>query len=364
MGLLGALGAVAIAASPLDREVAAVALADDVMGFELRRLGQVDRIGTHVGDETGGFAVDLDALIQALGHRHGALGAISKLAAGLLLEGAGGEGWCRVALAAAHLERADRGRRAAQLLGVGLGRGFVGDDDLVTADLGAAGHRPAVHLDQGGPKGLIPLAPQRGLQGPVLARLEGLDLALALDDEAHGHGLHPPGRETAADLAGDERAQRVTHDAVHDAACLLGIDEAHVDVAWSSEGGVDGGLGDLAEGHPAPLVIGDVHGLHDVPGDGLALAIEVRGEVDQVRGGRRAGDGVELLATVLVDDVLGREVMLDVHAQLALAGILGQVADMTVGGQHLVAFPQVSLDRPRLGGRLDDHQVLGHGRRV
>ena len=130
------------------------------------------------------------------------------------------------------------------------------------------------------------------------------------------------------------------------------------------EGRVDGGLGDLAEGHPALLVIGDVHGLHDVPGDGFALAVEVRGEVDEVGAGRRTGDGVELLATVLVDDVLGREVVLDVHAQLALAGVLGQVPDMAVGGQHLVALTQVSLDRPRLGGRLDDHQVLGHGRRV
>ena len=102
-------------------------------------------------------------------------------------------------------------------------------------------------------------------------------------------------------------------------------------------------------------------GLGDVPGDGLALAVEVRGEVHEVRRCGRPTDGVELLATVLVDDVLGREVVLDVDAQLALAGVLGEVADMTVGGQDLVAVAQVSLDRPRLGGRLDDHQVLGHG---
>ena len=68
------------------------------------------------------------------------------------------------------------------------------------------------------------------------------------------------------------------------------------------------------------------------------------------------------LRAVVGDDVLGREVVVDVHAELALAGVLGEVADMTVGGEDAVVVAQVALDRPRLGRRLDDHEVLWHGR--
>jgi hypothetical protein len=46
--------------------------------------------------------------------------------------------------------------------------------------------------------------------------------------------------------------------------------------------------------------------------------------------------------------------MVNVHAELILARILGQVADMTVRGEHRVPGTEVSLDRLRLGRRLDD----------
>ena len=70
----------------------------------------------------------------------------------------------------------------------------------------------------------------------------------------------------------------------------------------------------------------------------------------------------DLLAAVVGDDVLGREVVVDVDAELALAGVLGQVADVAVGGEDPVVVAEVALDRPRLGRRLDDHEVLRHGR--
>ncbi len=245
-----------------------------------------------------------------------------------------------------------------------MGRGLVRDGHLTAAHLAASGNGRAVDADQAGREWFVASRAQAGLQRPVLTGCEGLDVALALHHQAHGDRLHAAGGEAAADLARDERAERVAHQAIHDAPRLLSVHETHVDVSRVREGGVDGALGDLAERDPARLGIRDVHGLHDVPGDGLTFAVEVRGEVDEVRRGRRTADVPKLLAAVLADDVLGREVMLHVHAQLALAGVLRQVAHMPVRGQHLVAVAQVSLDRPRLGGRLDDHQVLGHGRRV
>ena len=61
------------------------------------------------------------------------------------------------------------------------------------------------------------------------------------------------------------------------------------------------------------------------------------------------GDRRDLLSAVFADHVIGRKAMLDVNAELVLAGVLGQVADMPVRGQHAVAGTEVTLDRPRLG---------------
>ncbi len=121
---------------------------------------------------------------------------------------------------------------------------------------------------------------------------------------------------------------------------------------------LDRGLRDLAERHSPGLLGRNVRGFRDVPGDRLALAVEVGREEDDVRALGRLLDVVDLLATVLVDDVFGLELVVDVHAELALAGVLGQVADVAVGREHAVIRPQIALDGARLGRRFDDDEVL------
>ncbi len=49
--------------------------------------------------------------------------------------------------------------------------------------------------------------------------------------------------------------------------------------------------------------------------------------------------------------------------ELALARVLRQVADVPVRGENLIVLAEVALNRPRLGGRLHDDKVLGHGGR-
>ena len=105
----------------------------------------------------------------------------------------------------------------------------------------------------------------------------------------------------------------------------------------------------------------DVGGLGHVPGDRLALAVEVGGEPDVVRALGGLLDRRDLLAAVLGDDVLGQEVVVDVDPELALARVLGQVADVAVRREDLVVPAEVAFDRPRLGGRFHDHEMLGHG---
>ena len=122
-------------------------------------------------------------------------------------------------------------------------------------------------------------------------------------------------------------------------------------------------LGDLAEGHPTRLV---------ARARGRPRRRARRWPRPRGRGRWRGRPRrrpfaacsivVDLLAPVVGHDVLGLEVVVDVHPELALAGVLRQVADVAVRGEDAVVRAEVALDRPRLGRRLDDHQVLWHGR--
>ncbi len=117
---------------------------------------------------------------------------------------------------------------------------------------------------------------------------------------------------------------------------------------------------DLREGHPPLLGDGDLGGLGDMPRDRLPLPVEVGREIDGVRPASGLGDARHLPAAVLADHIVGREVVLHIHTQLALAGVLGEVTHMALGGEDRIAIAQVALDRLGLRRRLDDHQILVH----
>ena len=86
-----------------------------------------------------------------------------------------------------------------------------------------------------------------------------------------------------------------------------------------------------------------------MPGDGLTFTVEVGRQEDRVGRASGTGDVRDMAPTRLGDLVLGGEVVVHVHAELALAGILGQIADMTVAGQDPVVLAEIPLDRARLG---------------
>ena len=84
----------------------AIPLGDKAPGSGHRLVRQAQRVGTHIGDQTHRpLAGDVNALIELLGHRHGAGRGHIQLAAGLLLEGGGGKGrgWLAVLLLPLHL---------------------------------------------------------------------------------------------------------------------------------------------------------------------------------------------------------------------------------------------------------------------
>ena len=92
-----------------------------------------------------------------------------------------------------------------------------------------------------------------------------------------------------------------------------------------------------------------------MPADGLALAIGVGGDVDEVgllRGRLQLAD--DLLFSF--EDLVFRLKGLLVDAELALR----QVAHVTDRSLHDVVLADELVDRLRFRGRLDDDEVLGH----
>ena len=146
-----------------------------------------------------------------------------------------------------------------------------------------------------------------------------------------------------------------------------------VDIAGRRHGRGDRVRGDLVE-HHAPHGHLGVERLHQVPGDGLALAVLVRREVDLVGVLDQRLELADLLLAVRADDVQRLEVVLGVDAEarprLALVlgrdvgGVAWQVADMADRGLDGVALAEIPADRLRLRRRLDDHQLGATARLV
>ena len=115
--------------------------ADVLAGLLERALGDVDRVRPHVGDQADGFAAHVDALVQLLGDDHRAPRGEAELAAGLLLQGAGGERRIGVALLLTFADSRDRPGRAIQVVLDGLRLDAGLEIDLFAGALDQAGDK-------------------------------------------------------------------------------------------------------------------------------------------------------------------------------------------------------------------------------
>ena len=183
MRFLGATRPRAMDVGTLRHELGAVALAHHLACLAHRAGGNRHRIGAHVGDEADLALWQRDALVQGLRHAHRAARAEAQLARRLLLQRAGGERRRRVLLLLAAGDLADREGGGAQRFLV-LPRLLLGADaGLLPVDAGQLGREGRLAAGSA----------QLGEQRPVLLRHEGVDLALAIDHQPHGHALHPAG---------------------------------------------------------------------------------------------------------------------------------------------------------------------------
>ena len=309
-----------------------------------RIVGDAHRVGAHVGDEPHRLAHELDALVELLGHGHGAFHRESQLAGRLLLQGAGDEGRRCPPPLLAVLDRLDGEGRFPQGRGDAVGRLLVGDLELLALVLQQA------RLE--GDLAVVGGVAEEGVDRPVLLGLEGGDLGIALADQAQGDGLHPPGGQAGVNDLPQEGADLVAHEAVEDAPGLLGVDLAQVEDA----GPVDRlphRLGrDLVEEDPLDLALLARDRLRHVPGDRLALAVGIRRQVDRVRPLRRSPEVGEDLALPADGHVAGHEVLVHVDAEF----LRRQIADVPHARLHDEVAAEDLVDGRRLGRRLHDDE--------
>ena len=349
MRFLGVLGLGLIVARLFRHVAGAVALADQPAAGVHGLGGEIDAVRAHVGDEAHRLAAEIGTLEQALGRLHRPVGREAELARGLLLQGRGAE---------------RRGRVAAHLLLLDLGHGKVAGQDRLhgAARVGLGLEVEAVELlsvemGQAGGEGLALIRAQQGLDRPVFLRDEGLDLGLALADEAKCHGLDAAGRARALQLAPEDGGEAEADQIVEGTAGLVGVDQVVVELAAVPHGLQHGRLGDLVEHHPLDIdAFQHLLGLEQfqkVPGDRLTFPVGVGRKHEALCSLQRPRDLVDtslFLLKRLVDD---REVVLGIDRAI----LLRQVADMAVARQNGEPFAQILVDGLGLGRRFDDNDV-------
>ena len=322
----------------------AVALHDKALCRRLRLGRDAERVGTHVGNETHrAHARNVHAFIELLSDGHSAAGRHVHLAGGLLLQGGGGKGRRGGTLLIAALNGSDGKGRTLQRLG------DLADFFLVGQFLLLAAHAVIMCLEGGGQFLL-----QQSVQRPVLLGDKFCDLAVAVIHHAGRHALHAACRQAGADLLPHNGTDLITHHAVENTACLLGIHQVHIEAAGICHRLGDHLTGDLVKGHAAGLGLGQVKKCLQMPGNGLTFAVRVGGEID----------GVALFCRLLqlTDDlfltanglIFRGKIVLNIHAD----GALGQITEMTHAGLHRVVRTQILANGLGLGGRLHDHQMF------
>src|SRR4029079_14498275 len=136
--------------------------------------------------------------------------------------------------------------------------------------------------------------------------------------------LYAARAQAAADLVPEERADLVADEPVEHAPTLLRVAQLHVDLARVVEGITNGVGRNLVELDALVAAGVQIHSLEEVPGDGLALAVGVSGEVDELGTLRRLLELLDDVLLVLGHDIARSEVVIDIDAELRLR----EVADV------------------------------------
>ncbi len=339
MRFLSVLGLGRVLARPV-RHVAAVVALRDRPARGADRLGRhIDAVGSHVGDQA--------LLVEPLGDPHRMACCKAELPGCFLLK-RGGREWRR---------RVPRKR-----LGFDRGDGEASRFDCHPGAVRVTGiaDRQAIDLlpvefDKAGGE-TLPVRFEVGRYRPIFLRLETIDLAFPIDDQAEGDRLYPARGFCAWKLSPKDRRQRETDQIVERAPRLVGVDQILVEFARIRHRFGDCRLGNGVERDPLHIGRQDLlllQHLGEMPADRLALAIGVGGEDQRVRALCLVSDCLELLRAIGRHLPFHREVVVRIDRTI----LRRKVAHVPERREHPMTRAQVFLDGFRLGGRFDDDEL-------
>ena len=242
--LLGLIG------SGLVRQVVgAEPLGDKFSQFLHGLIADAGRVGAHVGNQTDrALFAQLDAFIEPLRQRHGALDTEAKLARRVLLQGAGDKRGNRVAPPLLARDGGDVVDRLLQRGHVLVRFLLVGNEKFF-----------AVVFDEPGVENRRLGGGEIGGNGPVLFLLELADFAFPFHYQPQGNGLNAPGGESPLDLVPKNRADLITDQPVEHAAGLLRVHAIGVNGPGMLESLLHRALGNFIHGD-AENLFGADHG--------------------------------------------------------------------------------------------------------
>ena len=194
----------------------------------------------------------------------------------------------------------------------------------------------------------------------------GPDLAVAFHHKPSGHALHTPRAQAAGDLLPQHRAHLIADETIEDASRLLGVHAVEVDGPRLLEALEHRAPGDGVEHHALGVIGVHIQQFGQVPGDRLALAVQVGREPDVAGAlGGLAQFRHETLLVAVHLVVRFEGAFLDFHAgngALDALGVLARkIADVAAAGDHGVALAQEFLQLLGLGGALHDDQLRTAG---
>ncbi len=278
-------------------------------------LGEIQRVGTHVGD--------VSVLIEPLRHHHCLRHAETEFSGSFLLQCRCCEGRRRRAPLRlhSHIAHFEAGSSAAFQKCAGL---------LLAAK---APVQLRFHGRAAG-NGI-----EHGRYSEIRLAAEVADFVLAIDYQPHRHTLHATGRKRGFQALPEHGRQLESHNAVEHTACLLGIDAGKVNAARMLYGIQNSFLGNFMEYNSFCILGLKAEHFIEVPCDSLSLAVLIGSEPYSPGSSRGTAQLAHHRLLVVGNLVDGRETFVEIYAYVAFL----QVTDMAVAGHYLVVAAQKFL---------------------
>ena len=308
-----------------------------------RFIGNTERVGSHIGDQTVNTTIrrtEVHAFIKLLRDLHRAFG-------------------MKAETTGRHLLKARRFKRrlwAFVFLGAfgrfdGKFRFLASGYDLLCIFAGCKLDLTVFIAVEFGFDLLVFGKSQNGFDGPIFLGNEFFDLRIAFYDDPRRNGLYAACGKSALDRFPKIGADLLSHDSVEDSTRLLRVDEIHIDGMRFLDTALYGLFGDLIERNAICVFGFNAEDGRKMPRDGFPFSVRVSCDIYFIcvlcflfhfRNER---------AFALDVDIFYLEIVLRVDAETAFR----QISDMTLARNDFIIAAKIRVDGGNLTGGFQYH---------